>query len=144
MLFWIRASVMNNDRNLPQAAVLGAVINPQANTIPDSTQIKKPSVGIWRRFRRHPGAMVGSFVLGLILLAVLLVTLSPYDPFASHLTTRFQPPSIDHPMGTDALGRDMLTRVLYGGRISLVVGGLVVLMRTYFERKSVASWVSFS
>lgn len=81
---------------------------------------------MWRRFRRHPGAIAGTIVLGLIVVAVLLAPLSPYDPEASDLSARFQPPSLQHPMGTDALGRDLLTRVLYGGRVSLTVGFLVV------------------
>ena len=81
---------------------------------------------VWRRFRRHPGAIAGTIVLGVIIVAVLLAPLSPYDPEASDLSARFQPPSLQHPMGTDALGRDLLTRVLYGGRVSLTVGFLVV------------------
>jgi peptide/nickel transport system permease protein len=81
---------------------------------------------IWKRFRHHPGAMAGSFILLLIILSILLAPLSPYDPEKSDITQRFQPPSIQHPMGTDALGRDMLTRVLYGGRISMSVGLMVV------------------
>ena len=81
---------------------------------------------MWRRFRRHPGAIAGTIVLGVIIVAVLLAPLSPYDPEASDLSARFQPPSLQHPMGTDALGRDLLTRVLYGGRVSLTVGFLVV------------------
>jgi len=83
-------------------------------------------MSVWRRFRRHPGAIAGAIVLGLITLAVLLAPISPYDPETSDLAVRFQPPSWQHPMGTDALGRDLLTRVLYGGRISLLVGLLVV------------------
>lgn len=81
---------------------------------------------IWRRFRRHPGAVAGSLVFILVLIAILLVPLSPYKPSVSDIDSRFQPPSMAHPMGTDALGRDLLTRVLYGGRISLTVGILVV------------------
>lgn len=81
---------------------------------------------VWQRFRRHPGAIAGSIVLGLVVLAILLAPISPYDPNASDVEARFQPPSWQHPMGTDALGRDMFTRVLYGGRISLSVGTLVV------------------
>src|SRR5512136_541790 len=77
---------------------------------------------IWRRFRRHPGAIMGCIVLGLIVFAVVFAGLSPYDPVKSDLTARNQPPSLAHPMGTDALGRDLMTRVLYGGRISLLVG----------------------
>jgi peptide/nickel transport system permease protein len=81
---------------------------------------------VWKRFLRHPGAVGGSLVLGLLVLIVLLAFLSPYDPEASTLSERLQPPSWRHPMGTDALGRDLLTRVLYGGRISLTVGVMVV------------------
>jgi peptide/nickel transport system permease protein len=81
---------------------------------------------IWRRFRKHPGAVVGAIVLAIIILSTVLVPLSPYDPETSDLKSRLQPPSWEHPFGTDPLGRDMLTRILYGGRISLLVGLLVV------------------
>ena len=81
---------------------------------------------VWRRFRRHPGAMAGSVVLILVVLSVILVDFSPYDPEVSDIRSRLEPPSWKHPFGTDPLGRDMLTRVLYGGRISLFVGIMVV------------------
>ncbi len=77
---------------------------------------------IWRRFRRHPGAILGCIVLGAIILAVIFAGVSPYDPEKSDLSVRYQAPTLSHPMGTDALGRDLMTRVLYGGRISLLVG----------------------
>jgi peptide/nickel transport system permease protein len=83
---------------------------------------------VWRRFRRHPGAIAGTIVLAILVLAVILAPLSPYDPEASDLPDRLQPPSLQHPFGTDALGRDLFTRCLYGGRISLSVGFLVVLI----------------
>jgi peptide/nickel transport system permease protein len=83
---------------------------------------------VWKRFRRHPGAIAGTIMLGIIILGVLLAPLSPYDPEASDLTSRLEPPSLQHPFGTDQLGRDMLTRCLYGGRVSLTVGFLVVLI----------------
>ncbi len=83
---------------------------------------------VWDRFRRHPGAIAGTTVLGLLALCVLLVAFSPYDPEASDMGNRLQPPSWAHPFGTDPLGRDMLTRVLYGGRISLSVGLMVVVI----------------
>jgi peptide/nickel transport system permease protein len=81
---------------------------------------------VWRRFRRHPGAVGGMIVFSLIVLSVILAGLSPYDPIASNMAERLQPPSLQHPMGTDALGRDFMTRVLYGGRVSLAVGLMVV------------------
>lgn len=83
---------------------------------------------IWKRFRRHPGAITGVIVLGCIVLMVLLAPLSPYNPEQSSITERLEPPSLAHPMGTDALGRDLFTRVLYGGRVSLMVGVLVVII----------------
>jgi peptide/nickel transport system permease protein len=67
-------------------------------------------------------------MLSIIILAVLCAGLSPYDPYASDMSSRFEPPSRQHPMGTDALGRDLLTRVLYGGRVSLAVGFSVVII----------------
>jgi peptide/nickel transport system permease protein len=83
---------------------------------------------VWRRFRRHPGAIAGAAILSILVLAVLLAPLSPYDPEASNMAQQLQPPSWQHPFGTDPLGRDLLTRVLYGGRISLSVGLMVVVI----------------
>jgi peptide/nickel transport system permease protein len=82
--------------------------------------------GIWRRFMRHPGAVTGMIMLAVLILAIVLAGFSPYDPEASEIAVRLQPPSLSHPMGTDPLGRDLLTRALYGGRISLSVGLMVV------------------
>ncbi len=80
----------------------------------------------WRRFRRHPGAMAGAIVLMLVALAISLAHLSPYDPELSDIKNRYQPPSLEHPFGTDGLGRDLMTRVLYGGRVSMSVGLMVM------------------
>jgi peptide/nickel transport system permease protein len=83
---------------------------------------------IWKRFRRHPAAIISSTILIILILGVILVSFSPYDPEVSDMSSRLQPPSLQHPMGTDQLGRDMLTRVLYGGRISLFVALMVVII----------------
>jgi peptide/nickel transport system permease protein len=83
---------------------------------------------IWKRFRRHPGAIMGCIVLAGIILACTFAFLSPYDPYKSDMSERYQPPSLEHPMGTDALGRDLMTRVLYGGRVSLAVGFSVMVI----------------
>src|SRR5512140_1538246 len=71
--------------------------------------------GIWKRFRRHPGAITGSIILLLLIALCVFAPLSPYDPEASNMAEQYQSPSWSHLMGTDALGRDMFTRVLYGG-----------------------------
>ena len=94
----------------------------------DSTKHRSEGLvaDVWRRFRRHPGAMAGLFVLSLVILAIIFASFSPYDPEKSEILNRLQPPSWKHPMGTDPLGRDMLTRVLYGGRVSMLVGVTVV------------------
>jgi peptide/nickel transport system permease protein len=83
---------------------------------------------IWKRFRKHPGAIAGMIVLTCIILACVFAFLSPYDPLKSDMAERYQPPSWQHPMGTDALGRDLMTRVLYGGRVSLAVGFSVMII----------------
>lgn len=82
----------------------------------------------WRRFRRHPGALVGAMVLTLLILGILLAPLSPYDPEKSEIKSRYQPPSLQHPFGTDGLGRDLLTRVMYGGQKSMFVGVMVMVI----------------
>jgi peptide/nickel transport system permease protein len=83
---------------------------------------------VWKRFRRHPGALVGAVVLIVLIICTIMVPLSPYDPEVSDLASKLEPPSWEHPFGTDALGRDMMTRVFYGGRISLFVGLTVVVI----------------
>jgi peptide/nickel transport system permease protein len=82
----------------------------------------------WKRFRRHPGAMVGAVVIILMVLTALLAPLSPYGSRELDIKNRFQAPSQAHPFGTDGLGRDVMTRTFYGGRISMTVGVMVVLL----------------
>jgi peptide/nickel transport system permease protein len=98
------------------------------NKKPSAQTIRETSMGaiVWRRFRTHPGAIAGMIVFTLLVILVVGAFVSPYNPEASSMTERFRPPSWNHPMGTDALGRDLFTRVLYGGRVSLSVGLIVV------------------
>lgn len=94
--------------------------------------INSPGRMVLRRFRRHRMAMVSMAVLGLVMLSALLAPLGPYTPTEQNPKNAFSPPSAQHWFGTDDLGRDVLTRTLYGGRISLVVGlaatGLALLL----------------
>jgi oligopeptide transport system permease protein len=82
----------------------------------------------WRRLRRNPPAAIGLFVLMAALLFILLApSVSPYDPDAIS-DAQFQPPSAQHWCGTDVHGRDLLTRICFGARISLLVGAVGALV----------------
>lgn len=69
-----------------------------------------------------------AILLGLAFLTLAASWLSPYDPAAQDLSQVLSPPSVAHPLGTDYLGRDMLARLLYGGRLSLMIGFVAVGM----------------
>jgi peptide/nickel transport system permease protein len=78
---------------------------------------------VWRAFRRHKPAMIGLGIMIIFILASIFAPfISPYDPEKIELTNRLEPPSFKHIMGTDELGRDLFTRILYGGRVSLSIG----------------------
>jgi len=88
-----------------------------------------PGREAWRRFRRHKLAMASSFILGLIVLAVVLGPLVWRVPINEiDFTAKLEGPSWAHPFGTDDLGQDILARMLYGGRISLAVGLCAMLV----------------
>lgn len=76
------------------------------------------------------GILIAAAALALVTLVSIFAFLSPYDPDALDMTARLQGPSAAHWFGTDDLGRDYLTRVLYGGRISLIVGVVAMLIST--------------
>lgn len=82
-----------------------------------------------RRLLRSPGGMVGLvLILFVALVAILAPVLSPHDPAKQNIVYRLKPPfwdekgSMEHPLGTDSVGRDILSRVIFGSRISLFVG----------------------
>lgn len=77
----------------------------------------------WLRLRRNSLGMAGlAIALFLVAASLLAPALAPADPYEVHLRERLQPPSWLHPAGTDDLGRDHWSRILYGGRVSLLVG----------------------
>ena len=85
----------------------------------------------WRRFARHRQAAMGAILLAALGLSALLTPyLAPHDPTEQErvVETRFEPPSAEHPLGTDRFGRDVLSRVLYGARVSLGIGTVAVLI----------------
>ena len=81
------------------------------------------------KFLRNRVALAGVACLLLILLAILLAPqVTPYDPIQKDTPSRNQGPSLLHPFGTDRLGRDIMSRVLYGGRVSLQVGFMSIAL----------------
>jgi peptide/nickel transport system permease protein len=83
----------------------------------------------WRRLLRSRRASVGLAILICVFLVALFAPwLAPYDPLEQHLLERRQPPSMQHPLGLDELGRDNLSRIIYGARLSLQVGSATVLL----------------
>jgi len=83
--------------------------------------------GFWRSALRHPMFLVGfALVGGMSLAAILAPWIAPFDPTALNVDALLEPPGAAHLLGTDALGRDVLSRMLHGGRVSLWVGFLAV------------------
>ncbi|MDY8045952.1 nickel transporter permease [Paenibacillus polymyxa] len=82
----------------------------------------------WRAFRHNKMAFVGlSIIIFFVIIALIAPWIAPFDYKEQNLASRLQPPSAEHWFGTDDLGRDLLTRTLYGARISLWVGFLSVI-----------------
>ena len=85
------------------------------------------SSAVWRRFKRSKSATIGAFlILLLFLVAVLGPYLAPHDPIRQDLPRQLQGPSERFLLGTDEFGRDILSRIIFGGRIALQVGFLAV------------------
>lgn len=90
---------------------------------------RSPARDAWRRLRRSPSALIGGVVLVVVILSALLApVVSPYEPIKTNQRASLKPPSLEHPMGTDRFGRDVLSRVLWGGRLSLPVGVVSVVI----------------
>lgn len=77
----------------------------------------------WRAFRRNRVAVFGMVIVVIIAFSAIFAdVIAPYDPVEPHYTARLTPPSAQFLLGTDELGRDLLSRLIYGARISLVIG----------------------
>lgn len=100
--------------------------------VAEATEHESYGAMVWRRFRRHRLALVGAAVVALLCIsAVFANSIAPFDPTYLDTSKRFLAPfaSWSHPLGTDDLGRDTLSRLLHGGRISLAVG-IVAMIAT--------------
>ncbi|MGM0584337.1 MAG: ABC transporter permease [Pseudomonadota bacterium] len=93
-----------------------------------------PAQQLRRRVFGHQGLLIGGIVFALLaLVAIFAPMLAPHDPYAQSLLTRMEPPvflggSWEHPLGTDHLGRDYLSRLIYGARVSLLIGLVAALI----------------
>jgi peptide/nickel transport system permease protein len=87
----------------------------------------------WRRFRQETTAMVGLAIIVIFALLALSATfISPYDPLYQNIPASLAPPGPEHLFGADKLGRDILSRILHGARISLLSGVAVITMAGLF------------
>jgi ABC-type dipeptide/oligopeptide/nickel transport system permease subunit len=103
-----------------------ATAPPSTFTGPTTIQLGRGQA-LWVVIRRKPlGMASAALLLLLVFTAIFAPVLAPYDPLATQPEIRLAPPSWAHPFGTDDIGRDVLSRVIYGSRISLWVGLLAV------------------
>lgn len=104
-----------------------ASLPPKAfQLIPDDLETPPLTLGqlAWRRFRRHRMAIFGAILMILIVLYTFggMLIFSEADANFVETGVRLQPPSLEHPFGTDTIGRDILVRTIYGGQISILIG----------------------
>jgi len=114
-------------------AVTTSATNPQQGALSEGMGLKplSPRAMFWRQFKRHIPALTSVGVLALLIILCLAApVIAPYRFDAINLRDARQPPTLRHLMGTDELGHDQFTRVLFGGRISLLIGLTAALVGT--------------
>ncbi|MFP6869847.1 MAG: ABC transporter permease [Nitrospinota bacterium] len=86
----------------------------------------------WNLLRKHKVALAGGlFVIFFILMSILAPFIAPYDPILADFQATLKPPSIAHPFGTDHFGRDVMSRIIFGARTSLLIGVFSVLIAAF-------------
>ncbi len=109
-------------------------LNPAIDPLLEEISGPTPRQILRRRVRGHTGLLFGlGVVLFLVIVAILAPVLAPHDPYAQSLSTRMVKPVFmggtwDHPLGTDHLGRDYLSRLIYGARVSLLIGTIAAVI----------------
>ena len=92
-----------------------------------AAQQKSRAQALWSFMKRKPlGAASASLILLIVFTAIFADVLAPYDPLFTHPEIRLAPPGWQHPFGTDDIGRDVFSRIIYGARVSLTIGLLGV------------------
>ncbi|KAF0676075.1 ABC transporter permease [Profundibacterium mesophilum] len=96
-------------------------IDPQSAA--DPVLSARPENRVWKKFRSHKSAMLGGFLVGFFILMALMAPILPIpDPVATDWGAVRKAPSAAHPFGTDEIGRDVLSRLVWGARASLMAG----------------------
>lgn len=95
--------------------------------LPLARAARRDSVG-WRLLRRPVAALAAAVVVFLIVVCLGASLFAPYSPTTLDYTNLFAPPSWQHPAGTDEIGRDLLTRLMYGGRTSILIASAATLV----------------
>lgn len=112
--------------------LVGRAATPTTQSL-DDIRVRSPRAELFRRVRRHHGATIGAVLLVLLVaMSVFAAWIMPYDPFKPVPADTLQPPSVAHWMGTDNLGRDVLSRLILGAQISLRVGFISVGIALFF------------
>ena len=104
-----------------------------APAVPLSLAGEERSVGLWadafRRMRRSPAAIIGGTIIGFfVLMAIFAPFLAPYDPARGNLADSYLPPSWEHPFGTNIQGQDVLSRIIFGSRLTLGIAVMSVTL----------------
>ncbi|HEV8673773.1 MAG TPA: ABC transporter permease [Methylomirabilota bacterium] len=110
----------------PAATVAARISGPAAASAREGRQV-------WKEVFRNPMAVAGALVVvAWVAVSALAPVVAPYDPIDLNVDNRLAPPSLAHWLGVDGLGRDVLSRLLYGGRVSLPVAAVVVVLASIF------------
>jgi peptide/nickel transport system permease protein len=114
---------------------MSSLADSPSNVIqPHLDELETPPLSLgqlaWRRFRRHKMAIFGTLVIILIFLYCFggMLVFSEGDSNFVDTGARLQPPSLEHPFGTDTIGRDVMVRTIYGGQISIIIGLTAMLV----------------
>jgi len=112
--------------------MVDATLTNLPGAVTEEEGAESPAARAMRRLLRRRGAVFGLLVIALLVtLAVLAPLISPYDPTAQTWSAVRKPPSMSHWFGTDDVGRDVLARVLYGARASLMAGAISVVIAIF-------------
>src|SRR5918998_6053799 len=127
MRIWIRASDIG-DRDCPSASTLREGAQPMATAVSQPVPWYNPpriAKAVFQA-KRYPVLPLAILMLFLVIPAVFAPLVAPHDPLKGSLSKRLKPPawaqggSIEYPLGTDKMGRDILSRIIHGSRVSLM------------------------